>query len=73
MQVASMAASQKTTASGTPDMSATLGSIADGSFMQSSAGQIYQRLGYTVKKVNNFPIPSRTDGRTDENNKIFLV
>jgi hypothetical protein len=42
MQVASKAASQKATASGIPDKYATLGNIADGSFLQTSAGQIYQ-------------------------------
>jgi hypothetical protein len=59
MQVASMAASQKTTASVAPAMSATPRSIADGSFMQSSTGQIYQSLCYTVKKrLKIFPSPA---------------
>ncbi len=43
---------QKTTASGTPDMSATFRSIADGSFMRSSAGQISQRFSKIKKNIS---------------------
>jgi hypothetical protein len=51
MQVASKAASQKATASGTPDTSATLDNVADGSFVQSSAGQIYQSFASWFAKA----------------------
>ncbi len=44
MNVASKVASQKTTASGTPDKSAELRSIADGSFRRSPKQVSYKKL-----------------------------
>jgi hypothetical protein len=59
MQVSSMAATRKTTASGTPDMSTTFRSIADGSLMRSPAGQISQ--SYKIKKALTSKLFTHTD------------